>query len=53
MVGQSWKDPEDWFLTNSLSTIKLYSGLSKQNFKFKLIHISTPEIYGNIKKNRE
>ncbi len=50
MVGQSWKDPEDWFLTNSLSTIKLYSGLSKQTFKFKLIHISTPEIYGNIKK---
>ena len=50
MVGQSWQKPEDWFLTNSFSTIKLYNRLSTLNFKIKLIHISTPEIYGNIDK---
>lgn len=49
MVGQSWENPEDWFLTNSFSTIKLYSKISLFKFKTKLIHISTPEIYGNIK----
>ena len=48
MVGQSWDNPQDWFKTNSLSTIKFYNSLSKIKFKFKLIHISTPEIYGNI-----
>ena len=48
MVGQSWQNPEDWFLTNSFSIIKLYSRISLLKFKTKLIHISTPEIYGNI-----
>ena len=48
MVGQSWQYPEDWFLTNSFSIIKLYSRISLLKFKTKLIHISTPEIYGNI-----
>ena len=48
MVGQSWQNPEDWFLTNSFSIIKLYSKIALLKFKTKLIHISTPEIYGNI-----
>ena len=48
MVGQSWDRPSDWFYTNSFSTIDFYNSLSKMSFKFKLIHISTPEIYGNI-----
>ena len=50
MVGQSWENPSDWFLTNSFSTIKLYNQISKLNFSLKLIHISTPEVYGNISK---
>jgi len=50
MVGQSWNNSIDWFYTNSFSTIKLYDSISKFNFNTKLIHISTPEIYGNIKK---
>ena len=50
MVGQSWINPIDWFYTNSFSTIKLYYNISKLSFKTKLIHISTPEIYGNRKK---
>ena len=50
MVGQSWENPSDWFLTNSFSTIKFYNHLSKLDFKFRLIHISTPEVYGNTTK---
>jgi len=49
MVSESWKNPEDWYLTNSLSTIKLYNSLNLLSYKKKLIHISTPEIYGNTK----
>ena len=49
MVGQSWKNPIDWFYTNSFSMIKLYYNISELKFKSKIIHISTPEIYGNIK----
>ena len=55
MVGQSWERPEDWLMTNSVNTIKLYLDISKLN-KIKLIHISTPEIYGHtkiIKESRE
>jgi dTDP-glucose 4,6-dehydratase len=49
MVGQSWDTPLDWFYTNSYSMIDLYDFLSRLKFKFKLVHISTPEVYGNIK----
>lgn len=49
MVGQSWQGASDWFFTNSFSIVKLYDSLSKLKIKFKLIHISTPEVYGNLK----
>ena len=49
MVGQSWDKPIDWYYTNSLSMVRLYYEISKLKFKTKLVHISTPEIYGNIK----
>jgi len=49
MVGQSWDAASDWFYTNSFSTVKLYDSISKIKDKIKLIHISTPEIYGNLK----
>jgi dTDP-glucose 4,6-dehydratase len=51
MVGESWKNPIDWFHTNSFSLIRLYDSISKLNFKCKLVHVSTPEVYGNLKKN--
>tara|TARA_B100000989_G_C19532482_1_gene470880 strand:- start:9493 stop:10473 length:981 start_codon:yes stop_codon:yes gene_type:complete len=57
MVGQSWEEPGDWLMTNSVNTVKLYLEISKLKLKTKLIHISTPEIYGHtkkiIKENRE
>ena len=47
MVDESWDYPIDWFYTNSFNTTKLYHYISKLKFKTKLIHISTPEVYGN------
>ncbi len=49
MVNESWKHPQDWFLTNSYSVPYLYFMLNQLKFKFRLLHISTPEIYGNTK----
>ena len=51
MVGQSGENASDWFLTNSYSTIKFYDSISKLKLKFKLIHVSTPEVYGSLEKN--
>ncbi len=49
MVGESWNQPIDWYRTNSFSMIKLYQFLTNLSFKMRLIHISTPEVYGSIK----
>jgi dTDP-glucose 4,6-dehydratase len=54
MVAESWQKPYDWFLTNSYSIPSLYYQISKLKFKSRLVHISTPEVYGNtIKKISE
>ncbi len=47
-VRTSWDTPEDWFKTNTLSSIKLAHYLKNKKFLKKFIQISTPEIYGNI-----
>jgi dTDP-glucose 4,6-dehydratase len=47
-VRTSWNAPEDWFKTNTLSSIKLAHYLKSKKFLKKFIQISTPEIYGNI-----
>ena len=47
MVDESWEYPMDWFYTNSFNVTKLYDAISKLKFKTKLIHISTPEVYGS------
>lgn len=56
MVGQSWDNPEHWFMTNTVSTIKLHNELKNLDFLDKYIHISTPEVYGTceglIKEHR-
>lgn len=49
MVGQSWDSPEDWFKTNSFAIPYFYNELSKLK-KIRLVHISTPEVYGNTLK---
>lgn len=49
MVGESWISPEDWLMTNSYSIPVLYNEIFKILPKVRFVHISTPEIYGNIK----
>lgn len=47
MVAESWQEPADWFMTNTVSTIKLHDYLRKCDFLKRYTHISTPEVYGN------
>jgi dTDP-glucose 4,6-dehydratase len=47
MVGQSWESPEDWFRTNTVSTVKLFNMLKEKEWLNRYIHISTPEVYGS------
>jgi len=47
MVGQSWDNPEHWYMTNTVSTIKFHNELKNLDFLDKYIHISTPEVYGS------
>src|SRR3989344_4236572 len=46
MVGESWKNPEHWYNTNVLSTVKLTNALKEKKFLRKYVHVSTPEVYG-------
>lgn len=46
MVAESWQRPTDWFMTNTVSTIKFHDELRKCDFLKRYVHISTPEVYG-------
>ena len=47
MVGESWTNPSDWFMTNVVSTVKFHDELRKCDFMKRYVHISTPEVYGS------
>jgi dTDP-glucose 4,6-dehydratase len=47
MVGESWQRPGDWFMTNTVSTVKLHDELRKCDFLKRYVHVSTPEVYGS------
>jgi dTDP-glucose 4,6-dehydratase len=47
MVGESWQNPGDWFMTNVVSTIKFHDELRKCDFLKRYLHVSTPEVYGS------
>lgn len=47
MVAQSWEHPEDWMMTNVVSTIKFHDELRQCDFLERYVHVSTPEVYGN------
>lgn len=47
MVAESWHKPEDWLMTNTVSSIKLHDRLRKYRFLAKYVHVSTPEVYGS------
>lgn len=47
MVGESWANPGDWFMTNAVSTIRFHDALRKCDFLKRYVHITTPEVYGS------
>lgn len=47
MVAQSWDNPDHWYTTNTLSTIRLHNELKNLDFLDKYLHVSTPEVYGS------
>lgn len=47
MVGESWQNPSDWFMTNAVSTIKFHDQLRRCDFLKRYVHVSTPEVYGS------
>lgn len=54
MVAESWLNPDHWYFTNVVSQTRLYKSLQKLKFIKKIIHVTTPEVYGsNIKKIKE
>ena len=50
MVAESWINPEDWYYTNIFSQTKFYKLIKKFKFVKKIIHVTTPEVYGSNKK---
>ena len=47
MVGESWKHPDHWFMTNVVSTVRLHERLRLCDFLQKYVHVTTPEVYGS------
>lgn len=47
MVGESWANPGDWFMTNAVSTVRFHDELRKCDFLKRYVHITTPEVYGS------
>ncbi len=47
MVAESWQNPEHWFQTNVVATIRLHERLRRLDFLKKYVHVTTPEVYGS------
>ncbi len=47
MVGESWKHPDHWFMTNVVSAVRLHDSLRQCDFLRKYVHVTTPEVYGS------
>jgi dTDP-glucose 4,6-dehydratase len=47
MVGQSWDHPDDWMMTNVVSTVRLHVLLRDLDFLERYVHVTTPEVYGS------
>lgn len=48
MVAESWDNPQHWYQTNVMATTRLYDHIAmSDNRPKKLIHVSTPEVYGS------
>lgn len=47
MVGESWKNPDHWYMTNVVSAVRLHDQLRHCDFLQKYVHVTTPEVYGS------
>jgi len=47
MVAESWNNPEHWYATNVMGTIRLHERLRHCDFMKKYVHVTTPEVYGS------
>ncbi len=47
MVGESWKNPDHWMMTNVVSTVRLHELLRRHDSVQRYLHITTPEVYGS------
>ena len=47
MVGESWKNPDHWMMTNVVSTVRLHERLRYLDFLERYVHVTTPEVYGS------
>jgi len=47
MVAESWKNPDQWFATNVVATVRLHEALRQCDFLDKYVHVTTPEVYGS------
>lgn len=47
MVAQSWENPDHWFMTNVVSTVRLHDRLRHCDFLDRYVHVTTPEVYGS------
>lgn len=47
MVAESWQNPDHWFMTNVVSTVRLHEQLRRLDFLKKYVHVTTPEVYGS------
>ena len=48
MVAESWKNPDQWYITNIVAKVRLHEFLRNCDFLERYIRISTPEIYGHV-----
>jgi dTDP-glucose 4,6-dehydratase len=47
MVGESWKNPDHWMITNVVSAVRLHERLRRLDFLQRYVHVTTPEVYGS------
>jgi len=47
MVAESWQNPDHWFMTNVVATVRLHERLRHLDFLEKYVHVTTPEVYGS------
>lgn len=50
MVAESWQRPEQWFMTNFVSTVKFHDRLRHCRFLRKYVHVSTPRFMERLRE---